>query len=373
MLFILLLSVAAQSAELVYTFANGSVSGSSPKFYTFDVMLSASQTGTQLGDTQIYINYSTDGFGTDIVQNAKISVSKGAILTGDYQIVNTIDNTSSKFVVTIDYTDAGATPVDVTTSPAQVLQIQIEVADDSKSAGLVFDDVLMTNQQYVSDDATKYAPVTAGNTDDSKFTPISVDLVSFSATAFASGVELTWKTANEINLAGFNIFRSLENEGNYSKINSALIASASQPHGADYRYVDNPADYATYYYKLQSVDLDGSVAFHPSQKVEYSASTVAEEESIPSEFKLEQNYPNPFNPETLIRYQLPSHAYVDIIIYNLFGQRVKHLVSMSQAAGHHSVVWDGLDSDNRQVGSCTYILSMKAGDFTDFKRLTLLR
>ncbi len=369
---VLLLSFAARSAELVYTFANGSVSGSSPKDYSFDVMVSADQTGTQLGDTQVYINYSTDGFGADIVQNAKVTVIKGSLLAADYQIVNTIDNTSSKFVVTIDYTDAGGAPSDVTTAPAQLLHIEIQVADDSKSAGLTFDDVLMTNQQYIFDDATKYSPVTAGNTDDSKFTPISVELVSFTATASDMGVDLQWHTANEINHAGFNIFRSMENEDHYIKINSALITSASQTQGADYRYVDKPADYATYFYKLQSVDLDGAVAFHPSQKVDYATSAVAEQ-VIPTEFKLEHNYPNPFNPETLIRYQLPISAFVDIIIYNLHGQRIKQLVSMTQPAGHHTVLWDGLDADNRQVGSGTYILAIKAGDFQDFKRLTLLR
>ncbi len=368
---LLLASIAGYSAELVFTFANGSVSGSSPKNYSFDVMVSSDQTGTQLGDTQIYINYSTAGFGTLIHQNSKITVNKGSMLTSDYQIVNILDNTESRFVVTLDYTDAGS-GVPVTTSPVPLLNITIEILDDSKSAGLTFDDALMTNQQYFFDDAATYSPVTAGNTDDSKFTPIAVDLISFSATATEPGVMLEWQTANEINLAGFNIFRSVIDD-KFGKINERLIpaSGANQTIEADYSYLDVPTEYATYFYKLQAVDLDGKAIFFPVQKVDFSTNVT--KLAAPTTFALEQNYPNPFNPETQIRYLMPTSEFVSIVIYNIHGRRVRQLVNNTQPSGFHSVLWDGLDDDQKQVGSGTFIVVMKTVNFREAKRLTLLR
>ncbi len=57
-------------------------------------------------------------------------------------------------------------------------------------------------------------------------------------------------------------------------------------------------------------------------------------------FHLYQNYPNPFNPTTTINYELRMMNYVEIIIYNVAGQKVATLVRQKQAAGKHSVIWN---------------------------------
>ena len=53
----------------------------------------------------------------------------------------------------------------------------------------------------------------------------------------------------------------------------------------------------------------------------------------PTYFKLSQNYPNPFNPATVINYVLPITDYVELIIYNLLGQKIETLVAKRQPAG----------------------------------------
>jgi len=90
--------------------------------------------------------------------------------------------------------------------------------------------------------------------------------------------------------------------------------------------------------------------------------------AIPQNFRLFQNYPNPFNPVTTIRFQIPKEQNVKISIFNLIGQEVERLVDQQMPAGFHSVVWDASD-----ISSGIYIITIEAGEFTDKKRLTLIK
>jgi parallel beta-helix repeat protein len=99
--------------------------------------------------------------------------------------------------------------------------------------------------------------------------------------------------------------------------------------------------------------------------------------AIPTEFGLEQNYPNPFNPATTIEYQLPQPSSVSIIIYNVLGQEVRHLVSKDQAAGFYSISWDGKNSGGESVGTGMYLYRIRATaggtDFTTVRKMLLLK
>ena len=97
------------------------------------------------------------------------------------------------------------------------------------------------------------------------------------------------------------------------------------------------------------------------------------ETGLPTGFELEQNYPNPFNPNTQISFTLSSPSTVRLDIFNITGQRVRTLVDDRLEAGRHVVEWDGRSSDGRQVASGIYLYRMKAGDFVDAKKMTLLK
>ncbi|WKZ68774.1 MAG: T9SS type A sorting domain-containing protein [Melioribacteraceae bacterium] len=93
-----------------------------------------------------------------------------------------------------------------------------------------------------------------------------------------------------------------------------------------------------------------------------------EENELPKEFRLEQNYPNPFNPSTKIKYQLPQASYVTIKIYDMLGREIKVLTQKHLQAGNYELTFDGSD-----LASGTYIYRITAGDFTDSKKLLLLK
>lgn len=92
----------------------------------------------------------------------------------------------------------------------------------------------------------------------------------------------------------------------------------------------------------------------------------------PDEFKLEQNYPNPFNPVTKITYSIPrslnGKVNVNLNIYNILGEIVSTLVNQEQPAGEYEVEFNGAE-----LSSGVYYYRITAGDFTDTKKLILLK
>lgn len=90
--------------------------------------------------------------------------------------------------------------------------------------------------------------------------------------------------------------------------------------------------------------------------------------SLPRKLHVEQNYPNPFNPSTEIGYSLPTATHVTLEVYNLTGQRVATLVNSDQATGTHTVRWDA-----SQYASGVYMYRLTAGEFTETKKMLLIK
>lgn len=160
------------ATDITFTFANDTITGEAVTYFEFDVMAQAGETGTRVGDTQIYIDYNSAGFGSSIVSSSKITVEKRALLQGElmpglplYEITNVIDNTSSKVAITLGYLYSGSPDYanELPATPDTLLHIKIEIFDSNEYSGLTFDNALMLNQQYESDNSTKYDPVYASD------------------------------------------------------------------------------------------------------------------------------------------------------------------------------------------------------------------
>ncbi len=95
--------------------------------------------------------------------------------------------------------------------------------------------------------------------------------------------------------------------------------------------------------------------------------------SASTQVTLEQNHPNPFNPSTTITFVVPEAGDASLVIYNMRGQLIQSLHSGPITAGNHSMVWDVKDTQGNLVPSGIYFYQLKAGDFRQVKKLTLLK
>lgn len=99
----------------------------------------------------------------------------------------------------------------------------------------------------------------------------------------------------------------------------------------------------------------------------------AKTEALPSQFALHQNRPNPFNPTTEIAFTLPKAAEVTLEVYNITGQKIATLVNGHLAAGYHTTIWNGKDDSGRGVSSGIYLYRIKADEYTETRKMVLLK
>jgi len=120
--------------------------------------------------------------------------------------------------------------------------------------------------------------------------------------------------------------------------------------------------------KLQNLRLNESDLMEPN--LYYVVSVGAQ---VPREFSLSQNHPNPFNPATSIQYTLPTRSHVVLEVYNLLGQKVTTLVDEVQEAGIHQSIWDGKENKGNTVTSGVYFYRIKADNFSEVKKMVLMK
>lgn len=93
----------------------------------------------------------------------------------------------------------------------------------------------------------------------------------------------------------------------------------------------------------------------------------------PYENRVFSNFPNPFNPETTIKYSLKHESDVQITIYNSLGQKIRTLLTETQAAGNHHVVWNGRNENGKLVSSGIYFFLVSTPEFQETHKMILLK
>ena len=114
---------------------------------------------------------------------------------------------------------------------------------------------------------------------------------------------------------------------------------------------------------------DGGAFVFLNQGVPATA-IAAEMTATPTAFALGANYPNPFNPATTIPVSVAAGAGdVDLTIYNVLGQPVRHVWNGTLAAGEHRLSWDGRDAQGQPVAAGVYVVRLHHGNQTRIRKM----
>jgi len=182
---------------------------------------------------------------------------------------------------------------------------------------------------------------------------LPVELTSFTANIVENQVSLRWETASETNNKGFDLFRNDE-------LVTFIPGYGTTTETKSYIYDDRNLQNGNYVYRLIQLDYDGT-----RNEV---ASIEVEVDYVPKEYSLSQNYPNPFNPSTTIEFGLPKASNVEIVIYNLTGEKIKEVVNESFVEGIYKV-----NVDLSDYPSGLYLYRMKTNDYSDTKKMMLIK
>ncbi len=87
--------------------------------------------------------------------------------------------------------------------------------------------------------------------------------------------------------------------------------------------------------------------------------------------KLYSAYPNPFNPTTTISFDVAKDDVAELSIYNIRGQMVKRYKGFSE--GKNTVVWEGLDRNNKQCATGVYFYRLKSNSYNVTKKMMLMK
>lgn len=188
---------------------------------------------------------------------------------------------------------------------------------------------------------------------------LPVELTSFSVILNNNIAQLNWETATEVNNYGFEIQRSSETE-DWNKV-GFVPGHGNSNSPKSYIYADNSVTKSgSYTYRLKQIDIDGQYEYSPEVNISFNVDDKS--------YKLDQNYPNPFNPSTTISYSIPKQDYVEITVYNVFGEQVARLVNEVKESGVHSIVFNA-----ENLASGMYYYKIETDSYVETKKLLLLK
>ena len=206
-------------------------------------------------------------------------------------------------------------------------------------------------------------------------TALPVELSRFAARTDGRAATLQWTTETENDLYGFEIQRATDDQAGCSDGSASSLStevrrvwnkigfvreSGSQAGPVNYAFADKDLQPGKLRYRLGLLRNDGSIRY--SEEITLSI------DAKPTSSALSQNYPNPFNPNTTIQFSLAGRAVVTLSVFNALGEEIATLLSQELGAGTHSTNWNAT-----AIPSGIYFYRLQAGDFTQTRKLILLR
>lgn len=150
--------------------------------------------------------------------------------------------------------------------------------------------------------------------------PLPIELLAFNTEPLNNDVNITWKTATEINNYYFTIETSIDGI-EWQEI-TRVDGAGNSYSIINYNYIDQDPFLGTSYYRLKQTDFDGQFSYSNISSVTINKSNT----------QLTNAYPNPTKNNVFIE---GEQLNLDkITIYNIFGQEVTRAVSLEKLNEH---------------------------------------
>ncbi len=180
---------------------------------------------------------------------------------------------------------------------------------------------------------------------------LPLTLLTFKGQPVNSKVSLTWETANEKNVSGFDIEKMAGNK--WVKIGFIQSAGGSLAEN-DYFFSDYLPVTALNFYRLKIVDIDGK----------YVYSDIINVEVKPNKNVVYQNVPNAFSGITTIRYEVADKTLVKITVFNEAGSQIAVLTNGIRQPGSYQIQWNA-----ETIPSGNYFYAVIIGDTVITKKM----
>ena len=207
----------------------------------------------------------------------------------------------------------------------------------------------------------------------------SVDSINITQLNALDNFTLEWTESADVDQDTID-YIVYANVGQYSKEEIYDTTGLSYPIPyqdiAEEAFRDVPGNNATIRFSVWAYDGTDSLKISGDDRVLYVNRyeyLELKENGIPSSFALHDNYPNPFNPKTQIRFNLPQRNDVNIIIYNMLGQKVKVFSMINTPAGTHSITWNAANQNGQPLSAGVYLYQMISKDFVQTRKMVLLK
>ncbi|MCC6476208.1 T9SS type A sorting domain-containing protein, partial [bacterium] len=120
------------------------------------------------------------------------------------------------------------------------------------------------------------------------------------------------------------------------------------------------------------ITAEGDTSIHDISDASFRITTGSaidpRDAELPNEIALGAPYPNPFNAQVTIPFALPKDADVKVVVFDLLGREVMTLEEGRRRAGYLHAQWNATN-----FASGTYFVQMRSEEFTDVRRLILMK
>ena len=186
--------------------------------------------------------------------------------------------------------------------------------------------------------------------------------------------QLIWCAHPTFNpISGYKIYRKVVNYGqNPGQPASWPLLTTVNANTFSYKDIEfriGGTSYQAYYYvRAYYSSIQSDLTNIVNSAVQYYKNKNESEAQSITGFILEQNFPNPFNPTTKITYSIPEESFIQLKVFDPFGNEVSLLVNEKKDKGIYEVEFDASN-----FASGIYFYQLKTNNFISTKKMIVLK